>query len=240
MEIYRPSKSQDTVLYFPIDSKRPVLSPHTPQRVHGFNYPSITNQSVPPPAAWDRDQTISLSLRGTLTGGDVYVYTRYMMQVFPCESMWYSDFFNSRDISIGLPNIINPTRGAQLWVMFAPFFIPIFAYLACLLFKEKWIARWRLSILLSVGFVLLLWGFSWLYAWLVNYSDPALASQLLQSQGLSSFQSLFAAATLRRLSYLGGLLTPQFSNAEVALTPRSVICSKARPVAHACASASVR
>jgi YYY domain-containing protein len=106
-----------------------------------------------------------------------------------------------------LPNIINPTRGAQLWVMFAPFFIPIFAYLATLLFKEKWLARWRLAVLLSVGFVLLLWGFSWLYAWLVNYSDPALASQLLQSQGLSSFQALFAAASLRRLSTLGGLLT---------------------------------
>ena len=106
-----------------------------------------------------------------------------------------------------LPNIINPTRGAQLWVMFAPFFIPIFAYLATLLYKEKWLARWQLAILLSVGFVLLLWGFSWLYAWSVNYSDPALASQLLQSQGISSFQSLFAAASLRRLSYLGGLLT---------------------------------
>jgi len=106
-----------------------------------------------------------------------------------------------------LPNIINPTRGAQLWVMFAPFFIPIFAYLAYLLFKEKWVARWRLSILLSVGFVLLLWGFSWLYAWLVKFTDPVLAAQFLQSQGLSSFQSLFAAATLRRLSYLGGLLT---------------------------------
>ena len=106
-----------------------------------------------------------------------------------------------------LPNLINPTRGAQLWVMFAPFFIPLFAYLGYVLFKEKRFARLSLSISLSLGFVLLLWAFSWIYAWLINYSNPVLASQLLQTQGLSSFQALFAAASLRRLSYLGGLLT---------------------------------
>ncbi len=106
-----------------------------------------------------------------------------------------------------LPNIINPTRGAQLWVMFAPFFIPLIAYLIYVSFVEKRTARWSLAILLAVGLVLLLWGFSWLFSLGVNFVDPQTAQQFLQSQGVADFRSLFVEATSRRLSYIGGLLT---------------------------------
>jgi len=106
-----------------------------------------------------------------------------------------------------LPNIINPTRGAQLWVMFAPFFIPLIAYSIYLSFGEQRTARWSLAILLAAGFVLLLWGFSWLLSLGVKFTDPVIAQQFLQSQGVANLRSLFAEATLRRLSYIGGLLT---------------------------------
>ncbi len=106
-----------------------------------------------------------------------------------------------------LPNIINPTRGAQLWVMFAPFFIPLIAYLVYAAFGEKRSARWKLALLLSAGFVLLLWGFSWLLSLGVKFIDPVTAEQYLQSQGVASIGALFGEATLRRLSYIGGLLT---------------------------------
>ena len=106
-----------------------------------------------------------------------------------------------------LPNIINPTRGAQLWVMFAPFFIPLIAYLIYVSFVEKRTARWSLAILLAVGLVLLLWGFSWLFSLGVNFVDPLTAQQFLQSQGVADFRSLFVEATSRRLLYIGGLLT---------------------------------
>src|SRR5271157_2806579 len=98
-----------------------------------------------------------------------------------------------------LPNIIDPTRGAQLWVMFAPFFIPLIAYLIYVSFVEKRTARWSLAILLAVGLVLLLWGFSWLFSLGVNFVDPLTAQQFLQSQGVADFRSLFVEATSRRL-----------------------------------------
>ena len=104
-----------------------------------------------------------------------------------------------------LPNIINPTRGAQLWVMFAPFFIPLIAYGIYLSFSEKRTVRWPLAILLAVGFVILLWGFSWLLSLGVKFADPVIAEQYLQSQGVANIGSLFAEATSRRLSYIGGL-----------------------------------
>jgi len=106
-----------------------------------------------------------------------------------------------------LPNIINPTRGAQLWVMFAPFFIPLIAYGIYLAFGEKRTARWSLAILLAAGFVILLWGFSWLLSLGVKFADPVIAGQFLQSQGVADIGSLFGEATARRLSYIGGLLT---------------------------------
>jgi len=106
-----------------------------------------------------------------------------------------------------LPNIINPTRGAQLWVMFAPFFIPLIAYLIYVSFVEKRKARWSLAILLTVGLILLLWGFSWLFSLGVNFADPLIGQQFLQSQGVADFRSLFVEATSRRLLYIGGLLT---------------------------------
>ena len=118
VEIYRPAKLMDTVLYYTIGAKLSVLNPHTNQRVHSVVQQISTNMPIPP-LPWDRNQTDALSARGTLSRGDVYILTRYMMQVFPCESMSYSDFFNDQytvkdvnyednAISIGLPNIVNP------------------------------------------------------------------------------------------------------------------------------------
>jgi YYY domain-containing protein len=106
-----------------------------------------------------------------------------------------------------LPNIINPTRGMQLWVMFAPFFIPLIAYLVYVSFNEKHKARWSLSLLLVTGFIVLLWAFSWVFGWSVKFIDPLTAQQYFQYQGVAGLGSLFAEATLRRLSYIGGLLT---------------------------------
>ncbi|HUH97863.1 MAG TPA: DUF2298 domain-containing protein [Anaerolineales bacterium] len=106
-----------------------------------------------------------------------------------------------------LPNLLNPTRGAQLWVMFAPFFIPLLAYLIYVSFGAKRPARWPLALLLAAGLVLLLWAFSWLLSLGVRFTDPLAAQQFLQAQGVADLRSLFAAAAARRLSYLGGLLT---------------------------------
>ncbi len=106
-----------------------------------------------------------------------------------------------------LPNLVNPTRGAQLWVMFGSLFTPIFAYLAYVIWNKKQNANWKLAFFSVVGLTFLLWGISWLGGWFANLQDSAFAQQYLASQGVASLRELFAAASLRRLSYIAGMLT---------------------------------
>jgi YYY domain-containing protein len=106
-----------------------------------------------------------------------------------------------------LPNLANPTRGAQMWVMFMPLFVPLLAYLLFVWRKEKIPGRWRLALGLVVGLVILLWASSWALGWLALIRDPASAQQYLGSQGIGDVRALFVAALLRRGSYIGGLLS---------------------------------
>ncbi len=106
-----------------------------------------------------------------------------------------------------LPNLVSPTRGAHLWVMFGSLLLPIFAYLAYLFFAEKRKANWLTGIGIAFGLTLLLWGFSWLLGWLAHLRLPDFAASFLQSQGMPDALAFFRAATRRRFAYLGGLLT---------------------------------
>ncbi|GAB4416141.1 MAG: DUF2298 domain-containing protein [Anaerolineales bacterium] len=105
-----------------------------------------------------------------------------------------------------LPNVVYVTRGAHLWVMFAPLFVPLLAWLYHLVSKRK-PANWKAGIWLSLGLTLGLWVFSWLLAWGVSRAAPELANVFLQAQGVADMASLFAAATLKRLAQIGSLLT---------------------------------
>jgi YYY domain-containing protein len=106
-----------------------------------------------------------------------------------------------------LPNLTNPTRGAQLWVMFGPLFVPLFAYLLYQWRNEDRGARWRLAAFLVVGTLLLLWALSWVLAWIALKQDPGFAQQYLGSQGVVDLRVFFQAAMSRRFSYVGGLLS---------------------------------
>lgn len=106
-----------------------------------------------------------------------------------------------------LPNLINPTRGSQLWVMFAPLFIPLLAYLVYQWRTGKHLANWLPSVLLVVASILLLWGLSWTLGWLAILKDSAFVQGYLASQGVTDLGALFNAALSRRFSYIGGLLT---------------------------------
>jgi YYY domain-containing protein len=106
-----------------------------------------------------------------------------------------------------LPNLINPTRGAHLWVMFTPMFVPLLAWLIYLWLAEKRTARWLLSLVVVGGSLVLLWVVSWSMGWLVLIKDAAFAGQYLASQGQADLGSFFNAAMARRFSYIGGLLT---------------------------------
>ncbi|HTP00665.1 MAG TPA: DUF2298 domain-containing protein [Anaerolineales bacterium] len=106
-----------------------------------------------------------------------------------------------------LPNLVNPTRGAQLWVMFAPLFIPMFAYLLYVWRSRRWKANWLFALVIVAGIAILLWAFSWLMGWLAFLNDPGFGQQFLSSQGMPTMADFFAASTSRRLSYIGGSLT---------------------------------
>lgn len=106
-----------------------------------------------------------------------------------------------------LPNLVAPTRGAHLWVMFATLFVPLFTYLAFLGRSERIPARWRLGIGLTGGFILLLWAFSWLLAWVASLRAPEVAAQFLAMNAVPDLPALFTAATARRLEFIGGLLS---------------------------------
>lgn len=106
-----------------------------------------------------------------------------------------------------LPNLVAPTRGAHLWVMFAPLFVPLFVTLAYLWRGARLPARWRLGLGLTGGFILLLWAFSWLLAWAASLRAPELAAQFLSMNAVPDSASLFVAATVRRFEFIGGLLS---------------------------------
>ncbi len=106
-----------------------------------------------------------------------------------------------------LPNLDSPTRGAQLWVMFGPIFLALLSYLFYLLRVEKRLAGWKSGFGLAAGLVLFLWIFSWALAFLALWLKPGLVSGLLASECSGSVMLCFTLTSLRRLSYIGGLLT---------------------------------
>ncbi len=106
-----------------------------------------------------------------------------------------------------LPNLVYPTRGAQLWVMLATLLLPLYAYLIYLWRTEKMKGRWSLALGLSLGFVLSLWVVSWLLGLIAKWLEPDLGAFFLQMQGVSDVGNLFVQAGLKRLSYIGSLLT---------------------------------
>jgi YYY domain-containing protein len=111
-----------------------------------------------------------------------------------------------------LPNMMYPTRGAHLWVMWGTLFIPIFAYLIHLSSsrpqpsEDSSKPNWKFALLFGISFVLLLWAFSWLVGWIGSKVEKDFVDMFLQSQKMSAGE-FFSATSLRRLMYIGSLIT---------------------------------
>lgn len=106
-----------------------------------------------------------------------------------------------------LPNIVSPTRGAQLWVMFAPLLLPLLAYMAYLAWGERRPARWGTALLLTLGLIVALNLFLVLAAWVVTTRDPGAVQGFLAAQGVTGLGTLIGPALVRRLGFIGGLAT---------------------------------
>jgi YYY domain-containing protein len=108
-----------------------------------------------------------------------------------------------------LPNLMTPTRGAHLWVMWGTLLIPIFAYLIYFWQSDsapRGKPNWKLALMLGLGFALFLWIFSWLIGWVGSFVERDFVMMLLDSQGMSAGQ-FFSATSLRRLTYIASLIT---------------------------------
>ncbi|MFL7871636.1 MAG: DUF2298 domain-containing protein, partial [Anaerolineales bacterium] len=90
-----------------------------------------------------------------------------------------------------LPNLVYPTRGAQLWVMLVTLLLPLCAYLIYLWRAGDLSGRWKLALGLSLGLVLALWAFSWLLGLGVGFFSPDLKALFLQQQGVPDMGTLF-------------------------------------------------
>jgi len=106
-----------------------------------------------------------------------------------------------------IPNLVYPTRGAHLWVMLGTLLLPLYAYLIYLWRAEKIKSRWWQALFLSLGFVLILWIFSWLLGLAIRLFDPSLGEMFLQMQGVTDLRTLFVQASQKRLSHIGSLVT---------------------------------
>ncbi len=115
-----------------------------------------------------------------------------------------------------LPNLLNPTRGVQLWVMFGPLLVPLFLWLIpAVLQRRRWSPTLDLGWVLlgAIGFAGLLFVGALLLGWGIAHLPPltpamaAAAGAFLGVNGASSWRELAAGAIRRHFGHPGGTLT---------------------------------
>jgi YYY domain-containing protein len=105
-----------------------------------------------------------------------------------------------------LPNLINPTRGAHLWVMFGVLLLPILAYLIFLARSEGERRAFGKAFMLSAVLFLGLWVLAIGLGVAITFL-PDYANLYLGSLGAADRGELLAGALSRRLTSPGGWIT---------------------------------
>ncbi len=118
----------------------------------------------------------------------------------------YTPFLVSFQSQAGgiLPNLVYPTRGLYLWLMFAPLFVPLILFFIWLYHRNDR-ANWSLGFLLVGGLILGLYLLSLLLGYRLIQSPGG--EQIIFSQGAASYINLIWAALGHRLQFGMGLLT---------------------------------
>jgi YYY domain-containing protein len=140
---------------------------------------------------WERFwETVRLGL--TLLTGGILAYLPFYLT------------FTSQAAGI-LPNLLNPSRGVQLWIMFGTLWLPLCAYLLFRWRQERSLPRWLTNILYGLLFVAWFWALSvvltWLYFLLFSQSELGLA---LAALGAPDLGVLLSTSLARRLAAAGG------------------------------------
>ncbi|MEX1070992.1 MAG: DUF2298 domain-containing protein, partial [Anaerolineales bacterium] len=107
-----------------------------------------------------------------------------------------------------LPNLLNPSRGTHLWILFGLLLVPIYLYLIILWHREQQPGRLLKSLLVGFGFVTLLWGFSFGLTWLyTSVLAPSSLGEAVYALGTPDAASMINESITRRLSASGGWIT---------------------------------
>ena len=118
----------------------------------------------------------------------------------------YAPFLISFQSQAGgiLPNLIFPTRGLYLWIMFGTLFVPLFLFLWRLI-RQKLPATWKWGTLFLLALVVGLAIMAVLLGYLVSQTD--VGQQVLASQGETTFWGALDAALVHRMRFGFSLLT---------------------------------
>lgn len=146
-------------------------------------------------AGWNKESFWETVILGFMVGiGGIILYLPFYLG------------FSSQAGGI-LPNLINPTRGAHLWVMFGPLLIPIFLFLTNLWQSSNTRSNLFRGMLFSFGIILILWLFSLIFG-LITARLPILGDIYLSSLGaIGNSSDLLRQSVIRRMTYSGGWLT---------------------------------
>ncbi len=179
---------------------------------------------------WDLPVYVALFAGCYATGQALLASHNRKNQVF---STWVKDFFiigfsvGFTGILLYLPfylgfssqagglliNMIYPTRGAHLWVVFGGLIFFVLCYLGFLWFQHKKDAGFQQSVWKGIGaafsLVIGLWMVS-LALGAIAMTNPGLRAFYLGSLAAGSLAELFTAAITRRLANPGGWLTLLF------------------------------
>jgi YYY domain-containing protein len=118
----------------------------------------------------------------------------------------YTPFFISFQSQAGgiLPNLIYPTRGLYLWLMFGSLLLPILLFFGWLL-RERKPVKWRKALNLVLAFVVVLALLSILIGARISQMD--IGQSVIASQGETTFIGFLGSALLHRLQLGFGLLS---------------------------------
>lgn len=106
-----------------------------------------------------------------------------------------------------LPNVVTPTRGAHLWVMFGTLFVPLFIFMAFLYLARRRGKSLLRGLALAGGGAVVLFILSLSLVIVFSRFTPEGASYLLDMYRTDSLQNLLKVGLSRRLASLFGLLT---------------------------------
>ena len=122
-----------------------------------------------------------------------------------CGGLLYLPFYLGFSSQLGgiLPNLIYPTRGVHLWIMFAPLLITIFAFLIYLAKGSLDLKSMKRGLWSALGIMIALWVCSLLLG-LAIVLIPGVGEIYQSSLASSGIVELFQEAFIRRAMNFGG------------------------------------